>query len=142
MVSSLHNIVELVKQAALEAMEASKPAAILYGKVLSVTPLKIQIDQKTIYTNKMLVLTRNVTDYEIDITVSWTTEFISHNHPVHDTYTGGGSSDNISHDHPITGRKKIKIHNALKTGDIVVLVRQQGGKKFLVVDRLGKGVSS
>lgn len=29
------------------------------------------------------------------------------------------------------------IHNALKPGDEVILIRQQEGQKFLVLDRMG-----
>ena len=68
------NPVEVVKQAAIEAVDASKPVHLLFGQVISVSPLKIQIDQKAIYTEKMLVLTRNVTDFEVDMIVSHKTK--------------------------------------------------------------------
>lgn len=84
----------------------------------------------------MLVLTRNVTDYEVDMTVSHQTVVISHGHPVTDTYTGGGTAEEINHNHPIKGRKKYKVHNALVVGDKVLLGRIQGGKKFVVLDRI------
>ena len=73
---------ELVKKAAVEAVEAGKPVNLLFGTVISASPLKIQVDQKAIYTEKMLVLTRNVTDYEVDMTVSHQTVVITHGHPV------------------------------------------------------------
>jgi hypothetical protein len=84
----------------------------------------------------MLVLTRNVTDFEVDMTVSHQTVVISHSHPVVDTYTGGGSATSVDHKHPIKGRKKYKVHNALVVGDWVLLARIQGGKKFVVLDRI------
>ena len=64
------NAVDLVKQAAVQAVDASKPVHVVFGQVISVSPLKIQVDQKAIYTPKMLVLSRNVTDFEVDISVS------------------------------------------------------------------------
>jgi len=70
----LPNPVDVIKQAAMEAQESSKPVNILFGTVLSASPLKIQVDQKSIYTSKMLILTRNVTDFEVDMTVNHTTE--------------------------------------------------------------------
>ncbi len=130
------NIVQLVKQAAVEAVEAGKPVNLLFGTVISDKPLKIQVDQQSIYTEAMLVLTRNVTDYELDITVSAQSVIISHGHPVVDTYTGGGTATEIQHNHLIQGRKKIKIHNALLVGDQVLLMRIQQGKRFVVVDRV------
>ncbi len=66
------NAVEIVKKAAVEAVEAEKPVHLMFGQVISISPLKIQVDQKAIYTEKMLVLTRNVTDYEIRITENQT----------------------------------------------------------------------
>jgi hypothetical protein len=135
-VNSLPNAVEAVKRAAVEAVEAGKPVNLLFGQVISASPLKIQVDQKAIYTEKMLVLTRNVTDFEVDMTVSHKTEIITHGHPVTDTYTGGGVAEDIDHDHPIVGRKKFKVHNALGVGDWVLLARIQKGKKFVVLDRI------
>lgn len=134
--NSLPNAVEVVKQAAVEAVEASKPVNLLFGTVISVSPLKIQADQKSIYTEKMLVLTRNVTDYEVDMSVSQQTVVITHGHPVTDTYTGGGTAQPIDHNHPIKGRKKFMVHNALVVGDQVLLARIQKGKKFVVLDRI------
>lgn len=123
----LPNAVELVKQAAVEAMEATKPVQYLFGKVISVSPLKIQVSAKSIYTEKMLILTRNVTDFEVDMTVSHITENRS-----------GGSGDPAfaSHNHEYKGKKKFKVHNALIVGDEVVLGRVQGGKRFVVLDRI------
>ena len=120
----------------MEAVEAGKPVNLLFGEVISASPLKIQVDQKAIYTEKMLVLTRNVTDFEVDMTVSHRTVVISHGHPVVDTYTGGGSATPVDHNHPIKGRKKFKVHNALKAGEKVLLIRVQQGKKFVVIDRV------
>lgn len=133
---STKNVVQLVKQAATEAVEAGKPVNLLFGTVISDKPLQIQVDQQSIYTAAMLVLTRNVTDYELDITVSAQSVVISHGHPVVDTYTGGGTATEIQHNHPIQGRKKIKIHNALIVGDQVLLARMQKGKRFVVLDRV------
>lgn len=129
-------MVQLVKKAAVEAVEASKPVQFLFGQVISASPLKIQVDQKSIYTEKMLVLTRNVTEHEIDISISAQSVVISHSHPVTDTYTGGGTAQEINHNHPIKGRKKIKIHNGLVVGDWVVMARIQKGKKYVVLDRI------
>ena len=121
------NPVEVVKRAAVEAVEAQKPVHLLFGQVISVSPLKIQVDQKSIYTEKMLVLTRNVTDFEVDMTVSHIT-----------LNRAGGSGDPAfaSHNHDYKGKKKFKVHNALIKGDWVLLGRIQGGKRFVVIDRI------
>lgn len=125
--SSLANVVELVKKAAVEAVEAQKPVNILFGTVISASPLKIQVDQKSIYTSKMLILTRNVTDFEVDMTVNHTTE---------DKGGGSGMAAFESHNHAYSGRKTFKVHNALQAGEKVLLVRVQQGKKYVVIDRV------
>lgn len=130
------DMVQLVKKAAVDAVEAAKPVQFVFGQVISASPLKIQVDQKSIYTEKMLVLTRNVTEHEIDISISAQSVVISHGHPVTDTYTGGGTAQEINHNHPIKGRKKIKVHNGLVVGDWVVMARIQKGKKYVVLDRI------
>lgn len=132
----MYDITNLIKIAAKEAVEASGPVQIAFGKVISVNPLKIQRDQKAIYTEKMLILTRNVTDYEVDVSVSAQSVVISHGHDVVDTYTGGGSATPMNHNHPINGKKKVKVHNALLVDDEVILLRVQGGKKYVVLDRI------
>lgn len=132
----LPDAVEVVKKAAREAVEAAGPVHLVFGTVISADPLKIQVDQKAIYTEKMLILTRNVTDHYVDVTVSAQSVIISHGHPVTDTYTGGGTAQNVNHNHPIRGTKKVKINNALVVGDQVVLARVQGGKKYVVLDRI------
>ena len=117
------NPVEVVKRAAVEAVEAGKPVNILFGTVLSASPLKIQVDQKSIYTSKMLILTRNVTDFEVDMTVNHSTG-------------GSGAAAYEAHKHAYVGKKTFKVHNALKAGEKVLLIRVQQGKKFVVIDRV------
>ena len=120
------NMVQLVKQAAAEAVRAGKPTELRFGTVVSVSPLEIRIDQKAPLKEPQLILTRNVTDYEMDISVRHITEATS----------GGGHYEAFSsHSHGYSGRKKIIVHNALVAGDEVVLLQVQGGKKFLVLER-------
>ena len=126
-VNLLPNPVEVVKRAAVEAVEAGKPVNILFGTVLSASPLKIQVDQKSIYTSKMLILTRNVTDFEVDMTV---------NHSTEDKGGGSGAAAYEAHKHAYVGKKTFKVHNALKAGEKVLLIRVQQGKKFVVIDRV------
>ena len=40
------NAVELVKKAAVEAVDASKPVHILFGTVISASPLKIRLTKR------------------------------------------------------------------------------------------------
>ena len=80
---SLADLIEVMKKAALDAVEASKPVAVMYGRVTGVSPLKIRLDQRMELEAGQLVLLRSVGE--------------------------------------------------LFAGDSVVLLRQQGGKKFIVI---------
>ena len=61
--------VKLVKKAAVEAYEASKPVQVCFGKVAKASPLEIIVDQKLTLGKLQLVLTRNVIDFEAEITI-------------------------------------------------------------------------
>lgn len=120
--------VKTMKKAAVEAVEATKPVYIYFGEVLSASPLKINVEQKMILGEAQLILSRNVTDFKTTITVNWSTENKS---------GGSGDSSFASHNHGITGKKEITVHNGLVVGDAVILIRQQEGQKFIVWDRVG-----
>lgn len=121
-------LTKAIKRAALEAVNASKPVEVCFGKVTSASPLKISVEQKMILGAAQLVLTRNVTNFTTEVTVDWSTENKS---------GGSGDASFSSHNHAIAGRKKITVHNGLVVGDEVVLIRQQTGQKYIVVDRIG-----
>ena len=42
---------------------------------------------------------------------------------------------NLTHKHSIKGTKSITVHNALKINDNVILIQQQGGNNFVVLDK-------
>lgn len=131
-------LVNLIKQVAVNAVGAGKPVEIVFGKVIGVLPLKIQIEQKMTLSEAQLVLCRNVTEYTVEMTVDHYTENeTEHTHDVQDTYTGGGASGPTQHLHAYKGRKKFTVHNGLAVGEEVVLFRQQGGQRFVVLDRVG-----
>lgn len=119
------DFVKLIKRTAVEAVNASKPANMVFGTVIGTAPLKIKVDQKLILTSAQLSLSRNVTDYELDITMDHSTEL---------TNVGGEL-----HQHTYQGQKKFKVHNGLKNGEEVILMQVSGGQKYIVVDRINKG---
>lgn len=162
-----NDLLETIKRTASGANDASKPVALMYGKVTSVLPLEINVEQKMILHSPQLVLTRNVSDYETEATVDWDTEnsYINANHShnltgeitVDSKATLSPNPDNIkaeisntinndigvkqknidlTHDHSISGKKEITIHNGLKVGDEVLLLRMQGGQKYIVIDKV------
>jgi len=113
----MNDIVKSFKKAAKDAIEAADPTAIQFGIVKSASPLKIFVEQKKELTIAQLILTRNVRDYDIEMTVEHVTEVAE------------------GHSHEYKGRKKFTVHNALKVGDSVMLLKMQGGQKYIVLDK-------
>ena len=71
------DFLKLVKKTAVEAVNASKPANMVFGKVINIDPLKIKVDQKMILTSAQLVLSRSVTDYRLSVTKNVEPEWIT-----------------------------------------------------------------
>lgn len=103
------NLIELIKKAAVEAVAASKPTSVVYGKVISASPLKIQVDQKLTLDDDFLILTRNVT-----------------------SNTATGTTTDGDHTHSV----EVTIDNSLKLGDRVILLMVQGGQSYIVLDKV------
>lgn len=123
----LSDLIEVIKKAALDAVETQKPVNILFGTVVSNAPLVIEIDQKTRIESDSLILTNAVMEHKIEMSVEQITEI-----------TGGGSGESsfAPHAHEYKGRKIFTLHNGLAAGEKVILLRIQGGQKFLVLDRI------
>lgn len=144
-----NGLVKTMKKAAVAAVEAGKPVNVFFGKVQSVKPLKIGVEQKMELGEAQLVLSRNVTDFEVMVTVEWDTEEAlgTHSHKikvVNEQNADGWNGNELNveevdlrHVHGIRGQKRIRIHNGLCVGDEVILIRQQEGQKFVVADRIG-----
>lgn len=126
--ADISTLVRQIKQAAIDAVNENCPCEVIFGVVRSEQPLEINVEQKLTLGEDQLILCRGVVDYETYVTVSWETEKES---------GGSGYAAFAEHSHNISGKKKILVHNALKTGEKVVLLRVQGGQKYLVLDRVG-----
>lgn len=85
--AEMTKIIEIVKRAALDAVNAQKPVNICYGRVTKDDPIEIALDQKLILGVRQLVFTR-----------------------------------------PLRG--------SCEVGDELLLLRQQGGQKYVVVSKL------
>lgn len=114
----IKDILLMVKQAARDTYNAMKPTEICFGTVESTNPLKIRVDSKLVFKSTQLILTRNVIDYDLEITVNHVTEV-----------TDG-------HTHEYVGKKVFRVNNALIQGEKVMLIRIQGGQKYVVFDKV------
>ena len=121
------NLLQTIKRAAVEAVEASNPVAVLVGTVVSASPLKISLNQKLTLTEQFLVVPQSLTDYKTKI------EFAEK------TQAAIVELNNVSYDGRITFSKtihEITVFNGLKTGDKVLLLKMQGGQKYLVIEKV------
>lgn len=103
-----------VKRAAVEAVEASKPVAVTQGRVVSVDPLQIRVEQKLILTEAQIIQTRIVGNV-LSVGVQ----------PVDDN-----------------GNNRLIIdkdgNNELNIDDEVLLLRANGGQKYLLIGKVGR----
>lgn len=119
----MSNLVEVIKKASIEAVNASNPTSLIVGTVTSTSPLQITIDQRLTLDEDFLILTKNVKDHYVDVTVSHKVE---------------SATCEVSHSHRYSGRKKVLIHYGLNKGESVLLIKMQGGQKYIVLDRIGE----
>ena len=99
------DLLSIIKQAAMDAVENSKPTAVLYGTVRSTAPLSIFVDQKMTLSKEFLIVPESLTTHRVTTT----------------------TEENET--------KTVTIHAELNVGDHVALLRVQGGQRFLVLDR-------
>jgi len=97
---------ESVKRAAVEAVRAEKPVGMLYGTVIGVNPLNVRVDQKLVLTQGQLILTNSVRTHKVTVT---------------DAY---GSCECFT------------VGDALSKGQTVILLRADGGQKYIILDRV------
>ncbi len=127
MANSFNELLELIKRIVVDTLNSLNPTHVVFGTIKTVAPLTIQLEQQEIIPQEMIALSRNVTDFTTDMTVAHLTE----------TRAGGsGDSSFASHNHEYKGRKSFLVHKSLQVGDKVVLLRVQGGQKYVVMDRV------
>lgn len=124
---AMKEIPDLIKILAKQMIDSAHPANVLRGTVLSASPLSIQIETGLVLPEAFFVLTHAVKDYYVDISVSHQTE---------NRAGGSGDAEFASHNHDYSGRKKIMIHNGLVAGEGVLLIQEEGGQQFIIIDRI------
>ena len=124
-------LIDIIKRSALEAVESTKPSDLRYGTVVSVSPLKVRVTAQFTIPESMLIVPESLTDHDVKVSALWETK----------NKAGGiGEESFASHNHDIQlAQQTLTIHNALKVGDKVALLRQAGGQHFLILDRLVGG---
>lgn len=107
-----------IRQLGAGAVDASSPVSVLFGKVMNTAPLEILVDQRFTIDQDFLVVTQQMTRYELDL---------KHKHRTSAEDTQEALVD------------KIVIREGLQAGDTVLLLRMQGGQKYVVWDKVVSG---
>lgn len=97
--------IQLIKQAAKDAVDASNPVGIFYGTITSTAPLQVEVDQRFTLTEEFLELTKATKELKV----------------------------------PVDGGGYYTLRRKLEQGDRVILLRVQGGAKYIVLDRVRDG---
>ena len=130
-----NELVRAVKRAAVDAVMAAGPMAICFGTVTAEAPLQITVDQKKILGEAQLILTNAVRDFNVEMSTIEGTGKSEGPHYTENESGGAGDAAFASHRHRYQGSKKWRVHLALKNGEKVILLRCDGGQKFVVLDR-------
>lgn len=58
--ADIEELLKIIKKAAVDAVNAQKPVAVCFGKVIGTSPLKISVEQKMTLGAAQLILTNTV----------------------------------------------------------------------------------
>lgn len=117
-----------IKQAALDAFEAANTVAVLFGTVTNTNPLEVNVDQRFTLTEDFLICTERITPY---------TQNMQHTHAYIDAVGVEKFQKRTSQAEP-EDPQQLVIRNGLQTGDHVLLLRIQGGQKYVILDKVAK----
>lgn len=96
-----------IKKIAVDAVEASKPVRIMYGTVTKSNPLQINVEQRLVLDKPFLIVTDHLSRKETRIRIPNTDDHVD-----------------------------VVFDNRLKVNDKVILLREQGGQKYIVLDKV------
>lgn len=135
-------LIEIMKEAAMNAVNNAQMCDIRYGTVVSTSPLKVKITNLMTLPSSLLVVPKHLTDYKVECTITHPSQSISS--------ATEKSAELVDEDEPISqhthefnittdeqiSRSTVTIHNGLKVGDKVALLRKQGGQSYFILDRI------
>lgn len=128
-------LIDIMKRASMDAVDNAQMSDLRFGTVVSTSPLSVKITNLLTIPSSALIVPQHLTTYTVSVTVDWNTENHTHTH-AHSTPEGISGDHSHIHNHGVTGTKNMTIHNGLKIGDKVALIRKQGGQSYFILDRI------
>ncbi|GKH49061.1 phage protein [Eubacteriales bacterium] len=120
----MNELTQAVREAAMTAVEATKPADFFFGVVTASNPVAVLVDSRFTVSGNMLVIPR---EYRAGVYVTHTHTIDPHKH----TIPTGESGET-----ELTTKAETETYSGLAVGDKVVLLRKAGGQRFLILGRL------
>lgn len=140
------SLVDMMKEAALDVIGTTNPVTWTYGTVVKSKPLEIYVHAKLTLLEEFLDVAESLTRHDriVSIDYEYPKEWEKND-------IGGepknavssrrniGSAETVPYEEYKMKYAKLTFEDGLKINDKVILVRMQGGRKFLVADRYKEG---
>ena len=147
----MSRLYEAMQRIARDYDQNRSAAAVLFGKVKCAAPLEVEIDGKLTLTEHFLTVAEHLTDYEIPFELR-NAERATHPEKKESQWSNISQTENLYVMHE--GRQEVCAQNAqmarfngqgtlylcnhLRKGDIVLLLRMDGGHMYVVADRVAQ----
>ncbi|WP_438491011.1 DUF2577 domain-containing protein [Paenibacillus sp. IHBB 3054] len=97
-------MLEAIKRAAKDAVDAAGPVVVHLGVVTKMNPLEVLVDNRLSLPEDFLIVPESLTELKV-----------------------------------IIGNQEIVIRKPLAAGDKLLLIRMQGGQRYVIMDRVVSG---
>lgn len=111
-------MLDAIKRAATEAVNAAGPVVVQIGSVTKINPLEVLVDNRLTLTEDFLIVPESLAELKLDL---------------RHTHTSGSGAVGEALAAPVIIRK------GLAAGDKLLLIRMQGGQRYVIMDRVVSG---
>jgi hypothetical protein len=130
-----------IKQAALDALEASSPVTILFGTVTKINPLEVNVDQRFTIDADFLIIPESLmllrgSDERFEMSIKGN---VQTGPVVDDESQEQWTGDMRIYGAQMLATRKDMPNGPFTVGDKLILLRVQGGQKYVVLDRVWEG---
>ena len=140
------SLVDMMKEAALDVIGTTNPVTWMYGTVVKSKPLEIYVHAKLTLTEDFLDVAESLTRHDRIVSIDYEYPKKWEKNAIGDESKDAtssradiGSAPSIDYENYNMKYAKLTFEDGLKINDKVILVRMQGGRKFLVADRYKEG---
>ncbi|RXZ84909.1 DUF2577 domain-containing protein [Paenibacillaceae bacterium] len=120
----MEKLLGTIKQAGAGAVDAAGPVAIVFGVVEEASPLAVRVDQRFKLTREFLIVPESLVHFELAL---------AHTHEYGGEGGGGTATGTTA---PALPAEPVVIRRGLEVGDKLLLLRMQGGQKYIILDRV------